>query len=64
MLWFVDPTDSSRAVNLDALSNITVKDKRISFNSDWWDFTTEVNATRIFEQMIRVAQEGRYHAKL
>jgi len=63
MLWFVNPINSKKAVNLAVIASIAVKNNMIYLDSHTWMFKDDVEAREVFEQMIKVGQESRYRKK-
>ena len=56
--WFVNPHNSNQAVNLTVTTAIELSNTRIVINHvKIWQFQTKVEAARVFEAMIRSAQE-------
>ena len=60
MFWFVNPINSTQAVNLAKVKSIELDKRNIFFDSVLWIFKSEVQAKGIYESLIKEAQMYRY----
>ncbi len=56
--WFVNPHNANLAVNLEQASTLDLKDNKVIISGiRIWTFESDTVAARVFEQMIRTAQQ-------
>ena len=60
MLWFVNPKNENKAINLHNITSIAVKNNMIYFDSHTWMFENNTEAKDVYESIIKLLQESRY----
>jgi hypothetical protein len=61
MLWYVDPYQPHRAVNLEKFKSIKLKKYDIVFDSEYvWDYEQGSQAEAVYEAIIKLIQQTRY----
>ncbi len=63
MLWFVNPYNSKKMINLTVAASIAVKNNMIYIDDHTWMFETADKALEVYEAMLKVGQETRYRKK-
>lgn len=60
MFWYVNPLNSNKAVNLGVIKTISMKQNMIFLDEYTWVFETKKQATKVYEEIIKLVQEYRY----
>lgn len=61
MIWFVNPFNAKKAVDLSKITYIEVVYDSIYFNhSLWYTFSNKFEAEEVYENIIRLLQISRY----
>jgi hypothetical protein len=67
MLWFVDPKQPKRAVNLQRCSGVFLDGTAIYFivsgDDIIWRYTYGADAEKVYEAIIKLVQQTRYRLK-
>lgn len=62
MLWYVNPINSNKMVNLTVLGSISLKKNMIYLDEHTWMFENSVIASDVYEAMVKLCQQDRYRA--
>ena len=60
MLWFVNPKNSKKMVNLTVIGSIAVKNNMIYLDDHTWMFESAKEALEVYEEMVKLSQQDRY----
>ena len=63
MLWFVNPLNPYKAVNLTVCGSLNLKKTNIYIDNHVWSFETNDEAKAVYEEMIKLVQQSRYRVK-
>ena len=63
MLWFVNPKDAGKAVNLSICGSLNLKKTNVYIDNHVWVFKDTAEALEVYEEMIKLVQQSRYRFK-
>jgi hypothetical protein len=64
MIWFVDPEDYSRAIELRSVVSIEILERRLCFYTEQrtfiWNYDRLATVERVYNDIIKLLQQDRY----